>query len=162
MEDPDATVFKYFKVRYDRDNSVKSAKFGVSVSKSWLKANDVDPYKFSLYRYTNAWEELDAKILNEDGEKIYFEVATPVFSYFSLGGANGSGYRSIVKEEEVSAPVEEETVEPPKVETPAPAPPVETPEPEQEPANTLQHFFKPLKTLSSLKVNFSAFSEFSG
>jgi hypothetical protein len=49
---------------------------------------------------------------------------------------NGSGYRSIVKEEEnVSAPVEEETVEQPTVETPTPAPPVATqaPELEQEP-----------------------------
>jgi len=44
-----------------------------------------------------------------------------------------SGYREIVKEEEISAPVEEETetIEPQKVETPTPAPPVETPEPEK-------------------------------
>jgi hypothetical protein len=43
------------------------------------------------------------------------------------------GYRSIVKEGVVSAPVEEETTEQPKVDVPTPAPPVETPEPEQEP-----------------------------
>jgi hypothetical protein len=29
-------------------------------------------------------------------------------------------------------------------------------------ANALKHFFKPLKTQNSLKVNFSVFSEFSG
>jgi len=37
MADPDATVFRYFKVDYDKDNSIKSAKFKVSVNKSWLK-----------------------------------------------------------------------------------------------------------------------------
>jgi len=34
MGEPDAAVFRYFKVNYDKDNSVKSAKFRVSVKKS--------------------------------------------------------------------------------------------------------------------------------
>jgi PGF-pre-PGF domain-containing protein len=98
MADPDANVLRYFKVGYDKDNSVKTARFRVSVNKSWLKANDVDPYKFSLYHYTTAWEKLDTKILKEDNESIFFEAATPGFSYFSLGGESGSGYRAIKEE----------------------------------------------------------------
>ncbi len=80
MAEPDAAVFRYFKVRYDKDNSVKSAKFRVSINKSWLKDNDIDPSKFSLYRYTTTWEELDSEILDEDDKNIYSEVTTPGFS----------------------------------------------------------------------------------
>jgi len=110
MADPDASVLRYFKVDYDKDNYVESARFKVSVNKSWLKANDVDPYKFSLYHYTTVWEKLDTKILKEDNESIFFEAATPGFSYFSLGGESGSGYREL-KKEEASAPVGKETQE---------------------------------------------------
>jgi PGF-pre-PGF domain-containing protein len=99
MEEPNASVFRYFKVNYDKDNSVESASLRFSIKKSWLKSNDVDPYTFSLYRFTNAWKKLDTKILKDDSENVYFEAATPAFSYFSLGGANGSGYRAIVNDE---------------------------------------------------------------
>jgi len=120
-------------VDYDKDNSIKSAKFKVSVNKSWLKANDVDPSKFSLYRYTTTWEELDTKILNEDGEDIYFEVTTHGFSYFSLGGANGSGYKPI--KEKVAPTVTTTSLEPTTTTTPAaaPAPQVTTPPPVTKP-----------------------------
>ncbi len=110
MADPDASVLRYFKVGYDKNNYVENARFKVSVNKSWLKDNDIDPYKFVLYHYTTSWEKLDTKILKEDNESIYFEAATPGFSYFSLGGESGSGYRAI-KKEVVSAPVGKETVE---------------------------------------------------
>jgi len=128
MADPDATVYRYFKVSYDKDNSVKSAKLKVSVKKSWLKANDVDPYTISLYRYATTWTKLDTKILKEDGEDIYFEVTTPGFSYFSLGGANGSGYRPIA-EETPAATTTTTTLKPTTTTTPAvtPAPQVTYP-----------------------------------
>jgi len=134
MADPDATVYRYFKVSYDKDNSVKSAKLKVSVKKSWLKANDVDPYTISLYRYATTWTKLDTKILKEDGEDIYFEVTTPGFSYFSLGGANGSGYRPIA-EETPAATTTTTTLKPTTTTTPAvtPAPQVTTPPPVTKP-----------------------------
>ncbi len=49
MEEPDATVYRYFKVSYDKDSYVRSARLRFSINKTWLKTNDIDPYKVSMY-----------------------------------------------------------------------------------------------------------------
>jgi PGF-pre-PGF domain-containing protein len=82
MEEPDASVYRYFKVRYDKDSYVENASLDFHVNTSWLEGNNISQNTVKLYRYTTVWEELDTKILNEDSEDIYFEVTTPGFSWF--------------------------------------------------------------------------------
>ncbi len=136
MAEPDANVFRYFKVRYDKDSYVQNASLDFRVNTSWLEDSDISQDTVRMYRYTTAWDGIDTEFIKEDDNWVYFRAETPGFSYFSIGGETDSGYKPLVEEEveEVSAPVEEETTEPPKIETPTtPAPPVDTPEPEQEP-----------------------------
>ncbi|MEE8401166.1 MAG: PGF-pre-PGF domain-containing protein, partial [Candidatus Hydrothermarchaeaceae archaeon] len=122
LKDLDARAYRYFKVSYDKNSYIESAKFMFSVNTSWLRDNDIDPFKFAIYRYTDNWEELESKILDEYGGKIYYEATTPGFSYFSLGGIPKSGFK----------PFKEEKGETPKITpspTSSPAPALETPPP---------------------------------
>ena len=138
MVEPDATVYRYFKVRYDKDSNVENASLDFRVNTSWLVDNNISRDTVRMYRYTTAWDELDTEFIKEDDNWAYFRAKTPGFSYFSIGGKRDSGYKPLEEEErEIVTPTpvegEIETVEPQKVETPAPTPSViTTPPPETE------------------------------
>jgi len=66
MAEPDATVFRYFKVRYDKKNYVENASFNFRVNTSWLEDGNISQDTVRMYRYTTTWKELDTEFIKED------------------------------------------------------------------------------------------------
>lgn len=98
IRDPDADVYTYFKMGYSKpSNYIEKASFRFRIEKSWLREEDIDPLDVEAYRYKNGWEVLDTEPIEEDDEWIYFQAETPGFSYFSMGGKGGTGYKTLAE-----------------------------------------------------------------
>ena len=80
MEEPDANVSRYFKVKYDKDSYIESASFKFRVDTSWLEDSNISQGTIRMYRYTTSWEELDTEFIKEDDNWVYFRAKTPGFS----------------------------------------------------------------------------------
>ena len=67
------------------------ATIGFKVAKAWLSENNLQSEDISLYRFNNnQWIELGAKVTSSDGSYVYYEAATPGFSYFAVAGESSS------------------------------------------------------------------------
>jgi len=80
MKEPDATVYRYFKVRYDKDSYVENASLDFRVNASWLEDGNISQDTVRMYRYTTTWKELDTEFIKEDDKWVYFRAETPGFS----------------------------------------------------------------------------------
>jgi len=80
-------VYRYMSVSFTNidDSNVQSAKIKFKVEKSWIEQNSVDASSAALYRYSGGvWNNLQTVKTGEDGVHVYYEAATPGFSYFAI------------------------------------------------------------------------------
>jgi PGF-pre-PGF domain-containing protein len=80
-------VYRYMSVSFTKvdDSNVQSAKIKFKIEKSWIEQNSVDASSAALYRYSGgAWNKLQTAKTGEDGVHVYYEAATPGFSYFAI------------------------------------------------------------------------------
>ncbi len=62
------------------------------VERSWLEENSLGESEVALYRLVdNVWVVLETIVENTDENFVYFEAASPGFSYFVIGAVDGQG-----------------------------------------------------------------------
>jgi PGF-pre-PGF domain-containing protein len=86
-----AKVYQYLQIRKsniaDADASKITVKF--RVPKSWLASNGVAEADIVLWRYNNAWDRLDTKLVSSDSNYAHYESITPGLSTFAIGNKEG-------------------------------------------------------------------------
>lgn len=85
--DAPGIVYRYMSVSFTKidDSNVQSANIKFKIEKSWIEQNSVDASSAALYRYSGGvWNKLQTVKTGEDGIHVYYEAATPGFSYFAI------------------------------------------------------------------------------
>ncbi|MFH1133517.1 MAG: PGF-pre-PGF domain-containing protein [Nanoarchaeota archaeon] len=88
-----ATNFTGTVYEYDRiiataipDSAIRSVVIEIKVPQTWLESNNILRSELAMYRFSNnAWNKLTTTYKNTTGGVLYFDVATPGFSYFLIG-----------------------------------------------------------------------------
>ncbi len=102
------TLYRLSKISptHIKETDLSSAEIQFSVEKSWLVEKQLSAEQVSLYRYTNdQWVELITKKISEDETVVYYQSATPGFSYFLIGKNE-----YIAPKETVAVPVENQPI----------------------------------------------------
>jgi PGF-pre-PGF domain-containing protein len=87
--DVSGKVYRYVKITKENldDENIAQGKIKFKVEKSWINANNINVTTIALYRYTNGqWNRLATNKISEDSNYVFFEAATPGFSYFAISG----------------------------------------------------------------------------
>ncbi|AGB48906.1 subtilisin-like serine protease [Methanomethylovorans hollandica DSM 15978] len=76
------------KAGFATESNIDDPVIGFKVARTWMASNGVDKTSIRLYRYSSdVWNELPAKITNEDEQYVYYESETPGFSPFAISTA---------------------------------------------------------------------------
>ena len=89
VDPPQTIIYKYVDIAQANlgDNNVQSIKMKAAVPKSWITSNNIDSDKVVVDRFNNnIWNSLVTRKLSETTDEIIYEVETPGFSTFSIGG----------------------------------------------------------------------------
>ena len=91
VESPTVTktgkVYQYVEITKENfeDGDVESTVLDFKVPRQWLTDNGVTKENVALFRYTDAWDELDTSVVGENSEYVYFTATTSGFSTFAVG-----------------------------------------------------------------------------
>ena len=93
VDAPDTTVYEYEDVTlYQTENAdLAGGTFSFKVSKSWLSSHGYTKGDVVLLHFNGAsWDELPTELIDEDKSYYYYQAATPSFSWFAIGIAEGA------------------------------------------------------------------------
>ncbi len=98
---PSGTVYSYFDVDATgiEETQVSAATIAFKVEKTWISENNVKQDTIKLARYTDQWDVLNTRKVDEDTTYLHFEANTPGFSTFAIIAETLAG-------EEIIAPLE--------------------------------------------------------
>ena len=86
---PLGEIYQYLSVSKTglSDSNLQDTKIKFRLEKTWLNSNNVDEDSIKLYRYVGGvWNLLSVTKKDSDSSYIYYEAATPGFSYFVVSG----------------------------------------------------------------------------
>jgi len=92
-------VYQYIKITKSNleDENIQQGRMKFKVLKSWISSNNIDSNTISLFRYSNnVWNKLSTLKVSEDSNYVYFDAATPGFSYFAVSGELKAGATTTV------------------------------------------------------------------
>ena len=94
-KDAPGIVFKYMEIATPEaaSESIKSAKFLLSIPKSWFDTNNANNEGLGVYRWNDdQWSKLVSTKESETADRINYQVITPGFSVFAVtASASGAG-----------------------------------------------------------------------
>ncbi|MBI2579747.1 MAG: PGF-pre-PGF domain-containing protein [Candidatus Aenigmarchaeota archaeon] len=86
--EPSVKVYKYIEISHNiAEPEIAAATIQFDIDKSWLDANNIDPAKVVLNRYSSdKWTKLITSKTAESSTKVSYSAATPGFSVFAISG----------------------------------------------------------------------------
>lgn len=86
--EPAVKVYKYIEISHNiAEPEIAAATIQFDIDKSWLNANNIDPAKVVLNRYSSdKWAKLITSKTAETSDKVSYSAATPGFSVFAISG----------------------------------------------------------------------------
>ncbi len=86
--EPAVKVYKYIEISHNiAEPEIATATIQFDIDKSWLDANNIDPAKVVLNRYSSdKWAKLITSKTAETSDKVSYSAATPGFSVFAISG----------------------------------------------------------------------------
>ncbi len=101
----DGKVYKYIEISHTNlEDKVAKATVKFKIEKSWLDSNKIDKNKVVLNRFTDKWDKLSTKLLNEDNTTLVYEAETPGFSVFAISGEELKSEQSSTPGPELGGP----------------------------------------------------------
>ena len=86
LVDADIVLYKYIDISHVNisNSDTDSAVIRFKVPQDWIKANNIDPAKIELWRYTTQWDKLPTVKATETDLNIFYEATSPGLSTFVI------------------------------------------------------------------------------
>ncbi len=86
LVDADIVLYKYIEISHVNisNSDTDSAVIRFKVPQDWIKANNIDPSKTELWRYTTQWDKLPTVKSTETDLNVFYEATSPGLSVFVI------------------------------------------------------------------------------
>ncbi|MBI4162294.1 MAG: PGF-pre-PGF domain-containing protein [Candidatus Aenigmarchaeota archaeon] len=86
LVDADVVLYKYLQISHVNisNSDTDSAVIRFKVPADWIKANNIDPAKVELWRYTTQWDKIPTVKTAETDLNVFYEATSPGLSVFVI------------------------------------------------------------------------------